>query len=182
MMGRVVLALCLFTSPVLACPPRHRVGGDDATGAAIAFLLMGFCVIAYTITRANAVRRTFATSRHLLDVHLDTMKHVARAQRSRAVVFGIACGLVINAIAWLPVQVDTKVWLAATPAMLLIAAAVATCQLTLLVWLSAEPGLRVASHGDYLFVSRGSRLIGWVAAPPRLLARAGSLPVAKVRS
>jgi hypothetical protein len=66
--------------------------------------------------------------------------------------------------------------------MLLIVAAVAACQLTMLMWLRPEPDLRVSTHGDYLFVSRGSRLIGWVAAPPRLLARAGSLPIAKVRS
>jgi hypothetical protein len=181
MMGRVVLALCLSTSTAFACPERPPAA-DDATGAAIAFLLMGFCVIAYTITRANAVRRTFATSRHLLDVHLDTLKCVARAQRSRAVMFGIGCGLAINAIAWLPMHVDSKVWLAATPAMLLIVAAVAACQLTMLMWLRPETDLRVSTHGDYLFVSRGTRLVGWVAAPPRLLARAGSLPVAKVRS
>lgn len=181
MMGRVVLVLCLFTSSGSACPPRYEQPSDDATGAAIAFLFMGLCVIAYMVTRANAVRRTFATSRHLVEVNIDAMKRVAKVQRARAVVFAIACALVISAITWLPVHVEAKIWLAATPAILLVVAAVAACQLQMLMWLRAEPDLRVASHGDYMFVSRSSRLVGWVAAPPKLLARASALPIAKLR-
>jgi hypothetical protein len=33
-----------------------------------------------------------------------------------------------------------------------------------------------------LYVSRGKRLVGWVAAPPKLLAQVSTLPIATLRN
>lgn len=180
MMGRIVIALCAFTSTALACPPQY--GTDDTKGAAIGFALMGLCVVAYAITRGNAVRRTFATSRHLVDCELEKMKYVARMQRNRTAWFALGCLLLLTAISWLDLDLHAQVWLSVSPAIMFVFAAFAWCELQMLQWLQPEPDLRVSSHGDYLFVSRGKRLVGWVAASPKLLARASALPVATLRT
>ena len=77
---------------------------------------------------------------------------------------------------------DTRVVLIVTPALLTAVGVVTLCRLQMLLGLRAEPALRVSAHGDFLFVARGRRLVGWVAAPPRLVARASRLPVATLRS
>jgi hypothetical protein len=194
MMGRAVLVLLLLTGTALACPyafdagepaPRTAaaltVGGaaDDSQGAAIA--LMGLCGFAFALTRANAVRRTFATSHHMVDAELDLVKRVARAQRGRTELFVIACALAVAAIMSLPLALGARAVLAMTPAMLMATGFVALCRLQLLVGLRPEPQLRTMSHGHYLFAARGKRLVGWVAAPPALVARASHLPVATLR-
>lgn len=155
---------------------------SDAQGVAVAFALMGLCGFAFALTRANAVRRTFATSHHLAESSLELLENVARAQRSRTSWFAALCaGLVLVATS-LPIAAETRAVLAITPAMLFAISLVALCRLQLLLGLRPEPGLRVRSHGHHLFASRGNRLVGWVAAPPHLVARASRLPVATVRS
>ena len=155
---------------------------DNSQGVAVAFALMGVCGLAYAITRANAVRRTFATSRLRVDTELDLLKSVAREQRRRTAVFAAASALVLFAIGSLPLELDTRVVLIVTPALLTAVGVVTLCRLQMLLGLRAEPALRVSAHGDFLFVARGRRLVGWVAAPPRLVARASRLPVATLRS
>jgi hypothetical protein len=179
MMGRAVLVLCALTSTALACPSAYE--SDDSTGAAVAFALMGLCVFAYAITRGNAVRRTFATSHHLVEVDLETMKRVAGLQRTRTGWVVLVCALLVSGFALLPLDLHARLWLSASPAIMFVVTAFAWCQLQMLLWLQPEPGLRAASHGDYMFVSRGKRLVGWVAAPPSLIAKASSLPIATLR-
>jgi hypothetical protein len=179
MLGRAVLVLCALSSTALAAPSAYE--SDDSTGAAVAFALMGLCVVAYAITRGNAVRRTFATSHHLVDIDLETMKRVARLQRGRTGWVVLACAVLVNVFALLPLELDVRLWLSASPAIMFVVTAFAWCQLQMLLWLQPEPGLRASSHGDYMFVSRNRRLVGWVAAPPSLIARASSLPVATLR-
>lgn len=196
-MGRAVLVLLLLlTGTALACPPAFEAPGpapnaaaaldvgprsDDSQGAAIAFALMGLCGFAFALTRANAVRRTFATSHHMADAELDLVKSVARAQRGRTELFVVACALAVAAIMSLPLAIEARAVLAMTPALLMTTGFVALCRLQLLVGLRAEPQLRTMSHGHYLFAARGKRLVGWVAAPPALVARASNLPIATLR-
>jgi hypothetical protein len=180
MLGRVVLALCALTSPAFACP--RAATSDDATGAAVAFGFMGMCLFAYAIMRGNAVRRTFATSRQLIEVDIDVLRRVARAQQSRTAVLAAVCALAVYAVAQLPLQVEARIWLGASPLLLLGVAIVSLCQLQMLIGLRPEPELRVLSHGHYLYVARGKRLVGWVAAPPKLVARVSSLPIATVHN
>lgn len=181
MLGRVVLVLCGLSSTALACPTT-RVASDDATGAAVAFGFMGMCLVAYAIMRGNAVRRTFATSRHLVDIDIDVLRRVARAQRARTAVFGVVCAIACYAVAQLPLQVEARVWLGLSPLLLAAVAVISWCQLQVLIGLQPEPSLRVVSHGHYLYVARGTRLVGWVAAPPKLVARVSPLPVATLRT
>lgn len=156
--------------------------GSDAQGAAIAFALMGLCGFAFAVTRANAVRRTFATSHHMDASSLELLKRVAQAQRFRTAVFTGVCALVLLVVARLPVELDALVGLVVTPAMLMTIGIVALCRLQLLLGLREEPQLRVLAHGHHLFAARGKRLVGWVAAPPSIVARASGLPVATVRT
>lgn len=154
---------------------------DNSQGVAVAFALMGVCGLAYAITRANAVRRTFATSRLRVATELELLKSVARAQRRRTAVFAAFSALAAFAIGSLPIDLDTRIVLGVTPALLMTIAIVTLCRLQMLLGLRAEPALRVSAHGDFLFVARGKRLVGWVAAPPKLVARASGLPVATLR-
>ena len=154
---------------------------SDAQGVAVAFALMGLCGFAFALTRANAVRRTFATSHHLAESDLELLKSVAHAQRTRTTWFAALCAGAVFVATSLPLEPSARAVLALTPAMLLAISLVALCRLQLLLGLRAEPGLRVRSHGHHLFASRGKRLVGWVAAPPSLVARASRLPVATVR-
>jgi hypothetical protein len=126
MLGRVVLALVALTSPALASPAAYA-SSDDATGAAVAFGFMGMCLFAYAIMRGNAVRRTFATSRHLVDVELDVLRSVARVQRSRTIVLAAVCALASYAVAQLPLQVEARIWLGLSPLLLLAVAVISIC-------------------------------------------------------
>ncbi len=207
-MGRAVFVLCLLTGIATACPSRftsaneqqaffaaieHAVPSDrnvqlasqpysdEWQGASIGFTLMGLCALAFVITRANAVRRTFATSHKFVDVEHDLLRLVARAQRNRTAVFVIACLAVAAAIVALPVEVGVRTVLLVTPTLLLISAMFSMFRLQMLVDLERCQSVRVASHGDFLFASQGTQLIGWVASPPSLIARASALPTAKLR-
>jgi hypothetical protein len=153
----------------------------DDRGVAVAFMLMGLCTLAFAITRGNAVRRTFATSRHFADADLVQLQSVAYAQRARTAWFACACGIVLLAIASLPIEHDAQMMLAVPPAMLLAIAIVALRRLQILIGLRPEPCLRVMAHGPYLFAARGKRLVGWVGATPSMIARASGLPTATAR-
>ena len=193
MLGRVVVVLCLLTGASLACPPLDEsrqqaaeieaaaAAHDDSFGLIVAFTLMGFCALGFVITRGNAVRRTFATSRHFDVIELEVVIRVARIQRNRAALFALVCAAVLYGSTRLPLPPGALFFVSATPLLLLGIAMVAVCRLQVLMGLHAEPPLRAFSHGDYLFAARGARLVDWVAASPRLLARASSLPVARVR-
>ncbi len=178
-MGRAVLALCMSSGTALACP--RAAGSSDVHGVAVAFMLMGLCGFAFAITRANAVRRTFATSHHMADSDLDVLKAVVYTQRRRTLAFIAGCALALAMLASLPFDVQTRAVLSLTPTMLLAVGAFGLCRLQLLLALRDDPSLRVLSHGEYLFAARGRRLVGWVAAPPALVARASKLPVATLR-
>src|SRR5690606_14297005 len=137
---------------------------DDFQGLAVAVALMGLCGVAFVLTRANAVRRTFATSRRLVPVEQALLDVVARAQRRRSLVFAGACMLSVLAISALPLDLGARTLLMATPMLLLATTLLGLTRLQQLLEPDAE--LRVFSHGHYLFAARGSRLVGWVAAPP----------------
>lgn len=154
---------------------------DDSQGIAVALALMGLCGLAYAVTHASAVRRTFATSRHLVDVEHVLLQLVARAQRTRIALFAMACAGIAFGIAVLPVELGVRSMLMVTPMILLIVAMFGFFRLQTLVDLEQCPGVRVTSHGHYLFVSHGKRLIGWVSSPPSLIARVSALPIAKMR-
>lgn len=210
MMGRAVLVLCMLVGVAHACPIRFHseaeraefgrwyvkmrtadaaatmqlgpaASSDNSPGVAIALALMGLCGVAFVITRANAVRRTFATSHHLATADLELVQAVARRQRTRTTLFAAACAGVLPVILSVPMALEARAVLAVAPAMLFALAVVALCRLELLLGLHHEPTLRVLSHGHHLFVARGKRLVGWVAAPPGLVARASGLPVATLR-
>lgn len=203
MMGRAVLVLCLLTGAALACPADYEAefagrsdpsafafdpdvkempdGYENMQGLAVAFALMGLCGFAFAITRGNAVRRTFATSHHMASADLDALKAVARVQRRRVAAFAAVCTLALAALSALDVPVELRSLLSVTPSLLLAVAIVGLTRVQLLMGLEHEPTLRVLSHGHHLFVARGRRLVGWVAAPPTLLARASRLPVATLR-
>jgi len=153
---------------------------DEWHGAAMAFALMGLCGLAFSVTRANAVRRTFATSQRMVEAHPDVMKRVVRTQSARTAMFIGICAAALGIVATLPIELEARVILAVTPAMLLTIGMIALYRLVLLDTLEPDEHTRVTSHGDYLFVARDKRLVGWVAAPPALLARASALPTAKL--
>ena len=155
--------------------------GGDSRGIGIAFMLMGLCSLAFAITRGNAVRRTFATSRHFAAADLVQLQLVARAQRSRTIWFACACAVALGGIAALPIEVEAQIALVVTPTMLITISIIALCRLQLLLGLQPEPGLRVMSHGPYLFAARGKRLVGWVGATPSMMARTSGLPTAVAR-
>ncbi len=187
MMGRAVSALCLLTPLTAAAEPITKTFAaspkdlpDDFQGLAVAIALMGLCGVAFVLTRANAVRRTFATSRRLVPVEQALLAVVARAQRRRSMVFASACMLSMLAISSLPLDLGARTLLMATPMLLLATTLFGLTRLQQLIEPDGE--LRVLAHGDYLFAARGRKLVGWVAAPPRLIARASHLPVATVRS
>jgi hypothetical protein len=177
MLGRVVFALCSLTGAALACPPRPA--SPDEQGVAVAFGLMTFCIVGYVLARGNAIRRTFATSRQLADGDLEVLRRVARIQRRRAICGVALCALVLMTPS-IAVNPDHIAFVVSPPLVLLIISVVTLCRLQVLIGLRAEPGLRVLSHGHYLYVVRGNRLVDFVAASPSLLARATSLPTAKV--
>lgn len=172
MMGSSVFAISCVATP--------KELPDDSHGFAVAFALMGLCAFAYVLTRANAVRRTFATSRYLVPVESALLAVVARAQRKRSVVFASACMVAVVLISSLPLDLGARTMLMAAPVLLLGTALFGLSRLQLLLEPDAE--LRVLSHGHYLYAARGKRLVGWVAAPPKLVARASRLPIAVVRS
>lgn len=172
MMGCTVLAAGIVATP--------KELPDDSQGLAVAFALMGLCAFAFVLTRANAVRRTFATSRYLVPVDRALLSVVARAQRKRGFVFAAACLSAAMIISTLPLDLGARAMLMATPMLLLATALFGLSRLQQLLEPDAE--IRVLSHGHHLFAARGKRLVGWVAAPPRLVARASRFPVATVRS
>jgi hypothetical protein len=156
-------------------------GSDDARGAAVAVAFMGLCTLVYAVTRATAVRRTFVTSRHMVDASLELFQVIARRQRARALAFAAACALAGVAISQLPFGLDGRLLLGVTPALMFVVAIVSALQLHRLLGLRAEPELRVMSHGPFMYAASGELLVGWVAAPPALIARASHLPTARLR-
>jgi len=156
-------------------------GSDDARGAAVAVAFMGLCTLVYAVTRATAVRRTFVTSRHMVGASLELFHVIARRQRARSLAFAAACALAGVAIAQLPLGGDGRLLLGVTPALMFVVALVSALQLHRLLGLRAESELRVTSHGSFMYAARGEHLVGWVAAPPTLVARASHLPTARLR-
>lgn len=210
MLGRAVLVLCVLTGVAAACPIRFNTpeekaqfvavhahdieqqraaaqmraayGNGEADGISVAVFLMSFCGIALAVTRANAVRRTFATSKRLVETDLDVMRNVAQLQRKRAVCFVAASAVAAAAVASMPLPIGPQLLLLVTATMLFGASIVALSRIELVLGLRSEPSLRVLSHGEFLFVARDRRLVGWVAAPPHIVAAASRLPVAKLRT
>lgn len=156
-------------------------GSNDAHGAAIAFALMGACGLFYAITRATAVRRTFATSRRKVDASLTLLQAVARVQRARAAMFATGCALASLALVTAPVAVEIRIVWAVTGAVMLAIGLLSIWRLQRLLALHDAPHVRVTEHGHFLFAARGARLVGWVAAPPAVIARSMPLPAARLR-
>lgn len=184
MIGRILVLLCPDIVATAASRPVIDVAAtrsEDARGAAVAVAFMGLCTLVYAVTRATAVRRTFVTSRHKVDTSLELLQVIARRQRTRAVAFGAACVLAGLAISTLPFALDGRLLLGVTPALMFMVALVSAWQLHRLLHLTPDPELHVSSHGPFMYAARGGRLVGWVAAPPALVARASDLPVARLR-
>lgn len=184
MIGRILVFLCPDIVATAASRPVIDVAAsssDDARGAAVAVAFMGLCTLVYAVTRATAVRRTFVTSRHKVDASLELLHVIARRQRTRALAFGAACVLAGVAISRLPFALDGRLLLGVTPALMFMVALVSAWQLHRLLRLTPDPDLRVSSHGPFMYAARGGRLVGWVAAPTALVARASDLPIARLR-
>jgi hypothetical protein len=201
MMGRVVLVLVMLAGSALACDyamtpeqdqlvadARHDAAllapvdshGDDIHGLAVAFALMGLCGLAFAITRDNAVRRTFATSRQFDDAELDVAQAVAQISRRRAVVFLAGCTVAQAGVAILPIDPFARGILATAPLVLFAAGLGALLRLQRVLAVRPDSDVRITSHGNHLFASQGGELVGWVAAPPALIARASGLPSARI--
>ncbi|HEX5062890.1 MAG TPA: hypothetical protein VFV99_26130 [Kofleriaceae bacterium] len=153
--------------------------GADWHGAAVAFALMGLCGFAFSITRGNAVRRTFATSQWMEDADIDVMLNVAKTQATRMAMFVGVCATALALFSSLPIELEARVILSVSPAMLMTIGVVALVRLQRLAAIDPD-GIRVTAHGHYLFVARDKQLVGWVGASPELLARASALPTAKL--
>ncbi|HEY5920989.1 MAG TPA: hypothetical protein VIV11_04930, partial [Kofleriaceae bacterium] len=159
---------------------EHRTH-DDSDGALVGFALMALCALGFVVTRGNAVRRTFATSRRLVDIELDVLKRVARIHRTRVAWFAAVCGVALYATTKAPLSPGVMFVLGTTELLTLGFAMFVLCRLQILIGLRAEPSLRVVAHGPFLFAARGNRLIDWVGASPSLLSRATPLPTAAIR-
>jgi hypothetical protein len=186
MFGGIAIFLC---PPVLAVAPTgsppliaaEAGTSNDSLGAAVAFAFMGLCSLVFAVTRATAARRTFVTSRRKVTADLELLHLVARTQRVRALAFAAACALVALVIANLPIAVETRIALSVTPGLMLMVGLVSAWQLHRLIGVRADRDVRVSSHGEILYAARDDKLIGWVSAPPRLVAHATALPVAQLR-
>lgn len=150
---------------------------NDALGAAIAFAFMGLCSLVFAITRATAARRTFTTSRHKVEAEPALLTAVARRQRARALMFAAGCVLAGLGVAALPIAIETRIALSVTPGLMALVGLVSAWRLHALLGATTD---RVSSHGLFLYASRDGRLVGWVSAPPVLIARATALPIARL--
>jgi hypothetical protein len=155
---------------------------EDLRGLAVATAFMGLCSLVYAITRATAVRRTFATSRLREPTTFELFRAVVRRQRGRTLAFAAGCALSGLAIARLPFAFDIRLLFGITPALMLSVAVVGAWQLHRLAGLRSTPDLAVSAHGRFLFVARGPRLVGWVVAPLPLISAVSTLPSARVRT
>ena len=151
----------------------------DLVGVFVAAALMGVCALGFAVTRANAVRRTFATSKLLAESDLELLRSVAQIQRARLTWFVAACALASTAGAALPLDSLPRLLILSTAVMLFGIGVFALSRYQLLLGLRAEPGLRVWSHGHFLFAARNGRLVGWATVP---LVGVSRIPVAKLRT
>ncbi len=154
---------------------------NDSLGAAVAVAFMGLCSLVFAITRATAARRTFVTSRRKVAADIELMYLVARTQRARALAFAAGCAMAGVAIFTLPIATETRIALAVTPSLMMLVGAVSAWQLQRLLRVRADRDVRVTSHGEFLYVARDGKLVGWVTARPTVVARATALPVAQLR-
>jgi hypothetical protein len=180
MIGSTLVLLCPAATTSTSVLHAGAAGSDDARGAALAVAFMGLCTLVFAVTRATAVRRTFVTSRHKVDASLDLLRVVARRQRSRALAFAAACVVAMALVARLPFELEARMLLEVTPALMLIVAFVSALQLHRLVRITPDLSLHVSSHGPFMYAARGGRLVGWVSAPLALVASASKLPVARL--
>lgn len=183
MIGRIVVTSC--EEIAASADQTIQVAGsssDDAQGAAVAFAFMGMCTVVFALTRAAAVRRTFATSCRRVATSVDLLHRVVRLQRTRALMFVAFCVLACAAVAQLPFDPVHRVVFGLTPGLMLIVALASAWQLQRLSSVTSARDLDVSSHGRFLYVARAGRLVGWVAAPPGLVARATSLPRARLQT
>jgi hypothetical protein len=180
MIGSVVLLSC----PPLVSAQVASVRGDpseDALGAAVALAFMGASSFIFVVKRAMAVRRTFLSSRRKVDADRDLLRAAARHQRVTAFAFAAACVLAMLAVAALPMAREVRLVLGVTPALMLLAALAMLWRAHRIIGASADPDVRVTSHGHFLFAARGADLVGWLAVSPRVVARVTALPVAQLR-
>jgi hypothetical protein len=180
MIGSTLVLLCPAATAPTSMLHAGASGADDARGAALAIAFMGLCTLAFAVTRATAVRRTFVTSRHKVDASLDLLRLVARRQRSRALAFAATCVVAGALIARLPFELEGRMLLEVTPALMLLVALVSAWQLHRLVRIATDRSLHVSTHGPFMYAARAGRLVGWVSAPPALVASASELPVARL--
>lgn len=165
MIGRIAIALCLLVGVATACPPSGAktvmTPSDDAQGVAVALAIMGASTLLFAITRRNAVRRTYATSRRRRESSLGLAQSLARLQRMPVLLVGLACLAVLSRV--------SLEWSVAPGIVFVI------CVGTL--WrlqhvLGLEEGV-VTAHGHFLFIEHDGKLTGWIAAPPRQVAQSG---------
>lgn len=168
MIGRIAITLCVLGGVARACPggEMRSTPSDDAQGVAVALAIMGASTLFFAITRRNAVRRTFATSRRRRESSLGLAQSLARLQRMPVILAGLACLGVLSqvSLAW-----------SIAPATIFVICVGTLWRLQHVLGLEDA---NVTSHGDFLFVEGGGRLVGWIAAPPRQVARAG-VPTAR---
>lgn len=160
MIGRIAIALCVLVNTAMACPPRRMAdASDDATGVAIALALMGASTLIFAFTRSNAVRRTFASNRRRRESSLGLAQSLARLQRMPVMLVALGCLGVLSQV--------SLAWSLAPAIMFVI------CVVTLwrLQHVLGVDDATVSAHGDFLFVEQDGRLVAWIAAPARQVAR-----------
>jgi len=169
MVGRIAIALCLLTGVATACPPSRvetMTPSDDAQGVAVALAIMGASTLLFAITRRNAVRRTYATSRRRRESSLGLAQSLARLQRVPAL---------LGVLASLGVLSQVSLAWSVAPSIVLVICVATLWRLQHLLGLDDAS---VTAHGHFLFIEKDGRLAGWIAAPPRQVTRAG-VPVAR---
>lgn len=191
MVGRIAIILCLAVHAAAACPPAsdeaERIDalrsddagdGDESRGLAMAVGLMGLSTLLFAITRRNAARRTFATSRRKVASSAELARALARLQRPRAALLAITSAAAIPVIAQLSFDVATRVAWSVAPTALLAIAIATLVRLERVLAIRAEHALTTVAHNDFLYIARDGVLVAWIAAPARQVARATRMPIA----
>jgi uncharacterized membrane protein YqjE len=183
MIGSIVLLSCpsVVSATHVATTAVRGDGSQDALGAAVALAFMGASSFIFVVKRAMAVRRTYLSSRHKVDADRDLLRSAARHQRARGIILAVACIVAMLSIVALPIAREIRLVLGVTPALLSIAVLATLWRVLRVLRASADTAVDVTSHGHFLFAARGTTLVGWLAVPPRVVARVIALPVAQLR-
>ena len=148
----------------------------DIGGLVVALAICGVGVLGFLVSRANGARRSFSSGRRQDELALETLLGVVDAQRARTITWFAAWAIASFALVALGMAVLLPFSFAF--------AAVGigrVRRLNRLAALTDNDVTRVVSDGHFLFAAKDRVLLGWVAAPPTVVARATRVPLARAR-